>query len=84
MNRPRIRPPSPGEAVNGTILRRRTAGTRTCPVCMKPLPPGGRTLRRYCSSKCRLLAWAVDALAEALQEGRAEGLRERARRLGKE
>jgi len=61
-------------AHDGPISRRLTFGPSLCPVCLERLP-GGRGKQRYCSPRCRLLAWAVRALAEALKGGRADGLR---------
>lgn len=80
----RTKAPRPGDAVNGTKSGRSDVGAVVCRVCRAPLSPDTRRRRSYCSDKCRLLAWAVDALGEALEAGRAEGLRERIARLGGE
>lgn len=59
-----------GEANSG----RSTSGPSRCPVCLQAVQ-GGKKARTFCSPRCRLLLWAVRALAEALNDGRAEGLR---------
>lgn len=82
MKNTRTKVPRPGGAVNGTILGRPPDVAPTCPVCLGAIKPDARGRRRYCSDKCRLLAWAVDALGEALEAGRAEGLRARVKGLG--
>lgn len=53
----------------------------SCEVCRAPVHACKGRRRRFCSSHCRLLAWAVDALATALQQGKAEGLRDGIGRL---
>ena len=52
-------------------------GPPSCPVCLSPVQGKGR----FCKARCRLLSWAVYALADALRAGRAEGLRKRIRAL---
>lgn len=64
---------APGEANGG----RPGQTARACPTCLKHVQ--GR--RRFCSAHCRLLFWAVRALAEALKAGKAEGLRPQIREL---
>lgn len=65
----------PLDGVNGTIEGKGTQLAVVCEACLKPLPPGSRKTKHFCSSDCRLLSWAVDALIKALKEGKAEGLR---------
>jgi len=43
-----------------------------CPVCLGPLPKG----KKVCSPRCRLVKWGANALLKAIQEGRADGLRD--------
>ena len=65
------------EAVNGANSGQLDQGAAKCPVCLGDLP----SRRKVCSSRCRLLKWAVRALGEALKDGKAEGLREQVERL---
>ncbi len=70
-----------GEAVNGTISDRATQWAGGCEVCLMPTRAKRGAKKRFCSDRCRLLSWAVDTLAKALKEGRAEGLTEKIRAL---
>jgi hypothetical protein len=71
----------PGEAVNGTISDRVTQRAEGCEVCLLPTQAKRGAKKRFCSDRCRLLSWAVDTLAKALKEGKAEGLTEKIRAL---
>lgn len=64
-------------ALGGANDARQVSDMRACPVCLGGVPGKGR----FCKARCRLLSWAVYALADALRAGRAEGLRERIRAL---
>lgn len=58
--------------------------TVICPVCLKEASPSrSGSKRKFCSGKCRTLAWAVRAIAEALHDGVADGLRLRLVELGR-
>lgn len=51
----------------------------TCETCKSKFRPLSklkprRRKRRFCSDRCRLLAWAAQELLKAYQEGRASGL----------
>jgi hypothetical protein len=62
----------PSEAVNGSA----------CEVCQKRMKAGHHGERkRFCSLDCRRLAWAARSVVEAIQAGRAPGLRELIERL---
>ena len=41
-----------------------------------------RGYQRFCSSRCRLMAWSVRELNKRLSEGTIEGLRNRLKKLG--
>jgi hypothetical protein len=75
MKSARHRKDRPLGGVNGTVNGKGTLHPVVCEACLKPLPPGRQGTKRFCSSDCRLLSWAVDALIKALKEGKAEGLR---------
>jgi hypothetical protein len=63
----------PADNVNGLL----------CEVCRKPMSPGRRgEPKRFCSSKCRYLAWQLRILTEALAAGEAEGLRAKIQEVG--
>lgn len=64
-------------ALGGANDARQGSDMRACPVCLGGVPGKGR----FCSARCRLLSWAVYALADALKAGRAEGMRGRIRAL---
>ena len=53
-----------------------------CEACLIPMRAGRAGTKRFCSSRCRLLSWAVDALADALKEGKADGLRAKINAIG--
>ena len=55
--------------------------TGNCLVCLKRFKAYRRS-QVFCSAYCRLLSWTVEALATALKEGTAEGLREKINKLG--
>jgi len=64
---------APGSIISGKTGRR---SRRRCETCLKPLAAApSSSQKRFCSDRCRLLAWAVGALASALEAGKAEGLR---------
>ena len=64
----------PCQAVNGTNHERRDRSDgQRCQTCLKSLPPGSDC--RYCSSRCRLRAWALRELTKALHDGTVDGLR---------
>jgi hypothetical protein len=44
-----------------------------CLTCEHRFKPKGK--KQFCSSKCRLLYWALKALLEAVRKGKANGLR---------
>ena len=67
-------------ASRGNDLRKKVVQAGTCDVCLKRYK-AYRGSQRFCSSRCRLLNWAVEALAAALKEGKAEGLRESINKL---
>lgn len=55
-----------------------------CPVCLKEAPPSrSGSPRRFCSGRCRTVAWALRTIAQALHDGRADGLRRSLRELGR-
>lgn len=55
-----------------------------CETCLSEMKPGSRGERkRFCSARCRGLAWSLTELEAALNAGRAEGLRGQIRRLGR-
>ncbi len=73
------------QAVNGTKCEQPDhRGGRSCETCLKALPPGSGL--HYCSTKCRLRAWALRELMKALHDGTVDGLeaglRELARMMG--
>jgi endogenous inhibitor of DNA gyrase (YacG/DUF329 family) len=82
MNKHRARQNPPSDRVNGTLPGGGDQHHGVCEACLKPLKAGKREAKRFCSPRCRLLSWAVGALAKALKEGKADGLRERIRTLG--
>lgn len=53
----------------------------SCRSCLGTFKPKNR-LNRFCSSRCRLRAWALDDLGQALATCKADGLRDRIRELG--
>jgi hypothetical protein len=62
------------QAVNGTKCEQPDhRGGRRCETCLKALPPGSGL--RYCSSSCRLRAWALRELTTALHNGTVDGPR---------
>jgi len=63
-----------GEAISGVP-------DKVCETCGNRFR-AGRGHQRFCSSRCRLLSWAVTELEAAMDEGRAKGLRGRILRLG--
>ena len=63
------------DGVNSTISGGEDQRAGVCEVCLGPMRAGRGETKRFCSSRCRLLSWAVDALARALKESKAEGLR---------
>jgi len=75
MNKHRTEQDRPSGGVNGTISGVETQRVGACEACLEPFRAGIGGTKRFCSSRCRLLSWAVDALAKALKEGKAEGLR---------
>ena len=83
MKGPKIKRGGLSDGVNGTILSPKS-GRGICEVCRASFQVDGRRKRRFCSSDCRLLAWAVNALATALKQGKAEGLREQIGKLAGE
>ena len=75
----------PWQAVNGTKCEQPDHQSgRRCKTCLKALPAGSR--RFYCSTTCRLRAWALRELMKALHDGTVDGLqaglRELARKMG--
>lgn len=56
--------------------KRQAAGA--CRVCLSELT--GKQ-RDFCSSRCRLLSWAAKTLTAALEDGKADGLRDSLRMM---
>jgi endogenous inhibitor of DNA gyrase (YacG/DUF329 family) len=52
-----------------------------CGSCLKTFKPKSR-LNRFCSSRCRLRAWALDDLFQALETGKVDGLKGKIREFG--
>jgi len=70
------------QAVNGTKQEKSDHPSgRRCETCLKSLPPGSGL--RYCSTKCRLRAWALRELTKALHDGTVDGLKAGIRELGR-
>jgi len=80
----RTRADRPQDSVNGIIGPKQAPQPvpgLVCQVCLKRIKPEHSVndisrRRRFCSDRCRLLAWAVWALSKALKAGAADGLRE--------
>lgn len=84
----------PSDRVQGRDLRRsrvregvkddRPTGSVNgkCGTCRGPLD-ARRSTKTFCSARCRMLAWAVEAVALALKDGKADGLKARIRELGR-
>jgi len=62
------------------ILYSQVAVPVFCDTCLRKFIPTHS--QRFCSPRCRFLSWAVDALAEALRKGDADGLRVRVEAMG--
>lgn len=85
MKSARHRKDRPLDGVNGAPVGKvgqHHAHHGVCEACLSPTRAGRGGTKRFCSSRCRLLSWAVDALAEALKEGKADGLRRRINAIG--
>jgi hypothetical protein len=67
------------EAVNGTNSDSLTIGAGRCGTCLKPLLPG--TGKKFCSSRCRLMAWACRQIVRDYEAGRLPGLEDEIARL---
>jgi len=68
------------QAVNGTNHEQSDhRGGPCCQTCLKSLPSGSGC--RYCSSRCRLRAWALRELTKALHNGTVDGLKAGIREL---
>lgn len=52
-----------------------------CGSCLKTFKPKSR-LNRFCSNRCRMLAWSIRELNKRLKDGTIEGLRDELRKLG--
>jgi len=53
---------------------------KVCGTCGRTLQASGDR-QRFCSPRCRLLAWAAKELVRAIREGSVEGLRAEFREL---
>lgn len=53
----------------------------SCQSCLGTFKPKSR-LNRFCSSRCRLRAWALEDLARALEQGEVDGLKDELWALG--
>lgn len=67
------------EAVNGTNSDCLTIGAGRCGTCLKPLLPG--TGKKFCCSRCRLMAWACRQIVRDYEAGRLPGLEDEIARL---
>jgi hypothetical protein len=72
------------QAVNGSIgpMRRQTAPGAACKLCLLRLKPRPQK-RSFCSDRHRLLYWAAGEILVEWKKGRADGLRDIIRELGK-
>jgi hypothetical protein len=61
-------------AFSGANGARNEAQDGRCPVCLNGMGAKKRGAR-FCSPRCRLLNWAAQELARALEAGEADGLR---------
>ena len=59
----------------------RAVNASACGVCLRPLPPGAGA--KYCSSRCRQMAYWLAQIQKALHDGLAEGIRSRLVELGR-
>jgi endogenous inhibitor of DNA gyrase (YacG/DUF329 family) len=76
----------PQEVVNDANACPSARATEKCAVCLKAYRPRHivndvSRRRRFCSNRCRLLAWAVATLAKELKAGQADGLLDEIRKL---